>query len=187
MAGVALYCYYKYPFWTYVRTDNFEALTEYKGNHISGLRGRQILIHKEFAPYLQKIDAYAQFHDVELIINQAYRVDGREVSRAIVEPGKLSNHLAGFAIDFNIESNGTIYFAHHLKRKKLNNLPENVQNFINSIRNDKDLRWGGDFSKDDPIHIDHPINVDNRGKWESYKIQCARDYARRIPQWKIWK
>ncbi|WP_262910328.1 hypothetical protein [Rhodoflexus caldus] len=42
-----------------MRTDNFEALTEYKGDHISGLRGRQILIHKEFEPYLQKIDAYA--------------------------------------------------------------------------------------------------------------------------------
>ncbi len=133
------------------------------------ISARQILIYKAFAPYLQKIDAYAPIHDVELIINQAYRADERKVSRAIVEPGKLSNHLSGFAIHFNIESNGITYFAHHLKRKKLNNLRWNVQNFIRSIRNDKDLRWCGDFIKDDPIRIDHPINVMNRSKWASYK------------------
>lgn len=182
-----IYFYYNYQFWTHYKTDNFESLVEYNGENIKGLRGRQILIHKEFEKYIEQIDRYAIDNNVKLIINQSYRSHKQTLSRTIVEPGKLSNHLAGFAIDFNIKSKGIKYFANDLKKNNLNKLPDNVQDFINDIRKNQDLRWGGDFRKEDPIHIDNPLNLKSKNKWKVYSNDCALDYSNRIPKWKIWK
>lgn len=184
---IFLFFYHNYQFWTHYKTDNFEALTEYNGKNIKGLRGRQILVHKDFKKHLNQIDKYAIENNIELIVNQSYRSDKQTLSRTIVEPGKLSNHLAGFAIDFNIKSNGVKYFANDLKKKKLGELPQNVQDFINDIRNNKDLRWGGDFRKEDPIHIDSPINLKNEKSWVKCSNDCDSDYSNRIPKWKFWR
>lgn len=182
-----IYFYYTCQFWTHFKTDNFETLIEYNGDNIKGLRGRQILIHKNFEKYIVQIDRYAIDNNIELIINQSYRSDKQILSRAIVEPGKLSNHLAGFAIDFNIINDGKKYFSDDLKRENLKELPNNVQNFINDIRKNEDLRWGGDFRRQDPIHIDSPINLKSKNSWKEYSSDCALDYTNRIPKWKIWK
>lgn len=184
---IFVYCYYNYQFWTHVKTHNFETLKEYKGKNIKGLRGRQILIHKDFEKHLLQIDQYAQNNDIQLIVNQSYRNDGQSLSRTIVDPGKLSNHLAGFAIDFNIKRNGKKYFSNELKRGNLNKLPQEIQNFIDNIRKDKHLRWGGDFRKEDPVHIDYPINLKNKNSWKRNSKNCISDYQNRIPVWKIWK
>ena len=181
------YFYYNYQFWTYFKTDNFETLIEYNGENIKGLRGRQILIHKDFDKFIKQIDKYAIDNNIELIINQSYRYDKQTLSRTIVKPGKLSNHLAGFAIDFNIESNGIKYFALDLERGNLSELPDNIQNFISDIRKNKDLRWGGDFRREDPVHIDSPINLKSKNKWMDFSRDCALDYSNRIPKWEIWK
>lgn len=182
-----IYFYYNYQFWTHYKTTNFKTLIEYKGKNIKGFRGRQILIHRDFKKYLEQIDRYAVDNNIELIINQSYRSDKQTLSRSIVKPSKLSNHLAGFAIDFNIKSNGKMYFSSDLERKNLSKLPDNVQNFINEIRKNKELRWGGDFQRQDPIHIDCPINLISKNRWVKYSSECALDYANRIPKWKIWK
>jgi len=182
-----LYFFYNHQFWSHFKTDNLETLIEYNGANIKGLRGRQILIHKDFKKYIEQIDRYAIDNNIELIINQSYRSDKQNLSRAIVEPGKLSNHLAGFAIDFNIKSNGIKYLSNDLKRGNLSKLPDNIQNFINDIRKNKDLRWGGDFQREDPIHIDNPINLKSKNNWIEFSRDCALDYSNRIPKWKIWK
>ncbi|GGW69843.1 hypothetical protein DFQ11_10617 [Winogradskyella epiphytica] len=100
------YCYLNYRFWTHYKTDNFESLIEYKGKNIKGLRGKQILIHKDFEKDLQKIDDYASKNNINLIVNHSYRLDKYALSGAIVKPEKTSDHHAGFAIDFNINENG---------------------------------------------------------------------------------
>ena len=111
-----LYFYFNYQFWTYVKTDNFNSLVEYNGQNIKGLFGRQILVNKDFKNDLDQIDKYAISHDIVLIINQSYRSEEETINRKTVRPAKQSNHLAGFAIDFNIESNGVKYYANDLKR-----------------------------------------------------------------------
>ncbi|KXX66623.1 M15 family metallopeptidase [Flammeovirga sp. SJP92] len=181
------YFFYNYQFWTHYKTDNFKVLIEYDGENIRGLRGRQVLIHKDFKKYMMQIDQYANTHNIELIINQSFRSDHQIISRAVVKPGRLSNHLAGFAIDFNIISNGKKYLSNELRQGNLKDLPSDIQNFINDIRKNKSLRWGGDFQKEDPIHIDHPLNFRSKENWNKFSKDCAADYEKRIPKWKIWK
>jgi len=182
-----IYFYYNFQFWTYYKTDNFETLVEYNGKNIKGLRGRQILIHKDFEKYIEQIDRYAIENNVKLIINQSYRTEKQILSRTIVEPAKLSNHFAGFAIDFNIQSNRIKYLANDLERNSLDKLPDNVQDFINDIRKNHDLRWGGDFLKEDPVHIDYPLNLKSKNRWVVSSKDCSLDYSNGIPKWKIWK
>ncbi len=183
----AVYCYFNYQFWTHLRTDNFEALTEYESKNIRGFRGRQILIHKNFRPYMQRIDRYAKENGIKLIINQSYRNSKQNVRRTIVKPVQLSNHKAGFAIDFNIKFEGKKYFAKDLNRKNLGKQPKQIQDFIQAIRDDKELRWGGDFRNQDPVHIDYPLNLKNKERWLEYSKACSQDYSNAIPKWKIWK
>ena len=182
-----LLLYFKYPFWSHFKTKNFKALVEYNGSNIHGLLGRQILIHKDFKQYIEQIDKYAADNDIELIVIQSYRNENQKISRNIVKPAKLSNHLAGFAIDFNIKRNNKIYLSNHLKKRNLSKSHVNVQNFINDIRENKNLRWGGDFQIEDPVHIDVPLNQMNKAKWFDFNKNCATDYANRIPKWKFWK
>ena len=74
-----------------------------------------------------------------------------------------------------------------MKRRNLSELPNNVQGFINDIRKNKDLRWGGDFKREDPVHIDNPINLKSKKSWMEFSKNCALDYSNRNPKWKIWK
>ncbi len=182
-----MYCNNNYQFWRQYKTDNFKTLIEYNGVNIKGLRGRQILIHKDFKKHLVKIDSFASKHRIVLIINQGYRYKKHILRKSIVKPAKSSNHHAGFAIDFNIKFKGKKYFAKDLKRKNLKKLPKNIQGFISDIRKNIDLRWGGDFRQQDPIHIDIPINLKNRKKWIDFAKNCSLDYSKRIPKWKIWR
>ncbi|OWY20421.1 hypothetical protein C7N43_30490 [Sphingobacteriales bacterium UPWRP_1] len=182
-----IYCYYSFPFWTHLKTENFEALTEYNGQNITGLYGRQILINKKFTPYIIEIDNYAQKNNIKLIVNQSYRFNKKTINRAVVNPASVSNHLAGFAIDFNIEYNGVKYFSNNLKRKNIKKLPQNIQNFISAVRKHKNLRWGGDFNIEDPVHIDYPLNLLNKEDWITQNELCHKDFSQGIPKWKIWK
>jgi len=185
VAGL-IYCYFNFQFWTHYRTDNFTTLTEYKGEHVAGLFGRQILVNKAFVPYLARIEMYAKQHNMLILVNQGYRYEGHGVSRPVVTPAKLSNHLGGFAIDFNIELNGKKYFASSLRKHNLQNLPVNIRNFIERIRRDKDLRWGGDFQTPDPIHIDVPVNTQNAKSWHRHKALCDQDFEQRKYKWRFW-
>ena len=181
---IMLYCYYNYQFWTHLSIDNLNTLTEFKSENIKGFRGKQILIHYKFNPYMIEIDKYAQKNQVELIINQSYRNSRQQLTKTVVKATKMSNHLAGFAIDFNLKYNNVKYFSKDLKLNNLAKLPKNIQNFINDIRDDKNLRWGGMFIKEDPIHIDYPINLKSKKYWLEYSKLCNQDYIQGTPKWK---
>jgi len=77
-----------------------------------------------------------------------------------VEPKENSNHLAGHALDMNVRTGGQLYNSKKLKVSNFATLPPNIQTFLNAIRNDSGLRWGGDFQDEDPVHIDDNLNSD---------------------------
>ena len=54
-----LYCYFNYQFWNHLNTGQFKYLTEYKSAMISGYRGNQIIVNKEFKNHLKQIDELA--------------------------------------------------------------------------------------------------------------------------------
>jgi hypothetical protein len=184
--SVRYYCHNYFQFWTHLKTEQFETLREYNGENIIALLGRQILVHKDFIPRLIEIDNYAKNNNLVLTINQSYRFNGKTISRSVVKPAKFSNHHAGFAIDFNVEDDNRKYFSNDLKRSNLSKVPIGVQNFINEIRKNENLRWGGDFNREDPIHIDTPINSSKK-KWLRYNQLCHDDFSKGVPKWKIWK
>lgn len=102
---------------------------------------------------MKRVNSHAEDSGIKLSINQSYRPSDIFLKRTVVSPAKRSNHLSGFAIDFNVLLNGKKYFSKDLKRENLKSLPKEIQKFITKIRNDKDLRWGGDFNTQDPVHV----------------------------------
>jgi hypothetical protein len=181
-----IYCYFNYQFWAHVNTTRFKHLIEYKGKRIKAYRGRQILIHKEFKPYLDRVDNYAGENNLDLIITHSYRQKDQKLNNNIVKPAGFSNHIAGFAIDFNISYKGKYFNSNSLKKSKLSKLPPDIQNFIKDLRNDKYLRWGGDFSVEDQVHIDYPLNIIHFNNWKLYSAHCHLDFSKSKYFWKIW-
>ena len=184
---VWVYAFYNYRFWTYVKTSDFRSLTEYDGDRISGFRGRQILVHRDFLPQMKIINEYAKKNGLKVVVTQSYRFKDQEPGNYIVDPVKHSNHLAGYAIDFNLVYRHKTYTSKELNRENLANLPVNIRDFIQEIRQDPALRWGGDFTKEDPVHIDYPLNINNPEQWTADSASCHQDYSTAIPKWMFWK
>lgn len=179
--------YYKYPFWNHYKTDNFSVLTTYESSHIKGYHGKQVLIHKDFEKYMNQIDELAARWGIEVHIIHAYRCNQHTLTNTIVEPAKYSNHEAGHAIDFNLKYKDSFYKSTQLFKRNLKNQPQPIQDFIQSIRNHELLRWGGDFGVEDPTHIDFPLNITDKNKWNKNEKECEADYSKRIPQWQFWR
>jgi len=187
LASTAFYCYNYYQFWTHVKTDHFLTLAEYNGKHIKGRRGEQILVNKNFIDELKTLDQYAEETDIELIVNQSFRIVNPKGRNNVVEPADNSNHKVGHAIDFNIKYNGKTFVSSEVIKKNLSKLPPNVQSFFQKVRTNKGIRWGGEFNIEDPVHIDQPINLTNRNYWAEQKKGCMEDYRRAEKKWKFWK
>lgn len=187
LLGIAClyYCYHHYQFWTHVKTSDWSHLTEFKGRKIQGLRGQQILVHQDFVPHMARVDEYAVKNRVRLVVIHSYRYEDQKMHRTVVTPVSRSNHLAGHAIDFNLDYRGKRYFSHNLKRNNLPNLPENIQNFMTDLRSDEALRWGGDFRREDPVHIDLPINLRDKSMWTQTNRECKEEYDNRRLKWPI--
>ena len=73
-----------------------------------------------------------------------------------------------------------------IKKNNYKSLPSSVRSFLRSIGDDKELRWGGDFYKEDPVHIDVPLNKSNKLKWKTYRQNCAIEFANAMPVWRLW-
>lgn len=147
-------------------------LVAYKSPYIVGYEGKPIIVNRAFLPSMYRIDHYAKTYCVVLYVTNSFRKQGDNLSGAIVSPARRSNHLVGHAIDMNVMYNNTLYTSKELRKSNLDNLPANVRNFINAVRNDKSLRWGGDFSQEDPIHIDDGLNVNNPNAWNHSFSAC---------------
>jgi hypothetical protein len=180
------YCFFNFQFWTHVQVDDFSSLKEVNSLYIKGLYGKQILIHHEFEESLSKIEQLAEKYNLVLVVNSSYRFPGTSIGDAVVVPVTKSNHNVGYALDINIKYNHRKYINKHLSREYYKELPSNIKDFLNDIRNDSNLRWGGDFKTEDPVHIDVPLNIINNRLWDAYSKNCSIEYANAPPKWMFW-
>ena len=129
--------------------------------------GREISADRDFFPHLDRINDYAEETDVFIHVTSSAREPDREVSGAIVTPASRSNHMVGHAIDMNIKTAAGFFNSRALAKARFDALPANVKRFIDLIREDEVLRWGGDFRKEDPVHIDDMLNRRRPDIWDS--------------------
>ncbi len=135
--------------------------------HRTQFIGKEIRADVDFWPHLDRINQYALDCDVQVFVTSSTREPGRTVRGNIVKPASRSNHLVGHAIDMNLKSRNGFFNSTKLKRSNFNQLPDETREFLDKVRADGDLRWGGDFSKEDPVHIDDGLNVRNPERWDA--------------------
>ncbi len=140
----------------------------------SNFQGKKVKADINFIDSLTKINQYAKLNKVKIHITSSWRANAK-VAGAIVKPAKKSNHMAGHAIDMNIVFVGGWANSKYLKRKNEAHWDSSVAGFINAIRKDKDLRWGGDFRTQDPVHIDDGLNIKNPKEWEKRYLATQQD------------
>lgn len=116
--------------------------------------GKEVRVDRDFMPALEKINQYATTCAVKVWVTSAIRNLNDQVNGAIVPPASNSCHHIGHAIDMNVQYGGQLYNSKKLKKDQFSALPDAVKEFLNHIRNDNGLRWGGDFTTEDPVHID---------------------------------
>ena len=124
------------------------------------LVGKPCLIEEGFIVALDRLCFYANEFGLKLYVNSSYR-NSTVVDGAIVTPATLSNHLIGHAIDANIVDGKTFWNS----KKMEAGLTGNVLKFIETVRKDTVLRWGGDFHEKDVVHFDDGLNIHNLVKW----------------------
>lgn len=128
--------------------------------------GKPLLADIEFFDSLEKIDQFATDNNIKVFITSSTRLQGSVVSGAIVRPASRSNHLVGHGIDMNVMLGERLFNSDALNKSNLKNLPKGIQDFIQSIRNDPILRWGGDFNPADSVHIDDGLNFRDSSAWD---------------------
>lgn len=119
-------------------------------------RGEAPRIHPDFTNRLDRIAGFAEATDVYIFVTGALREPYVPVHGAVVEPARMSNHHVGHAIDLNVIHNNEWFNSTRLRHPEL--LSDAVHDFIGLIRADRDLRWGGDFTTVDPVHVDDDLN-----------------------------
>ncbi len=119
-------------------------------------RGKSVSINSSFRSSMNEICTAATSCKVKLYITDSYRKPDSTVLGAIVTPAKLSNHKVGHAIDMNVVygTNNALCNSNCLSGTQ----PTAVKCFIDAVKR-SGLRWGGDFSETDPVHIDDGYNL----------------------------
>lgn len=116
--------------------------------------GEKAMVDKDFIGALSRVNTYAASCGVKIWVTSSTRNLNEQVRGAIVEPASKSCHHVGHAIDMNLQCDGEHFNSKKLKKSNLINLPEAIRKFIIQLRQDEVLRWGGDFTEQDPVHID---------------------------------
>jgi hypothetical protein len=129
--------------------------------------GNDLRCDFDFFPCLDRVNRFAVDCGVEVFVTSSTREPGRTVRGAIVPPASKSNHLVGHAIDMNLKSASGAFNSQALTRANRANLPPEIRRFLDLVRNDGELRWGGDFTPDDPVHIDDGLNRTDPARWDS--------------------
>jgi hypothetical protein len=132
------------------------ALRTYTG---SNFVGDAVVADVEFVDSLDSINTHAVANDVNVHVTSSFRTS-TVVPGAIVTPATMSNHLAGHAIDMNVKYGpGKAQWCNSTCLG--GTLSGAVKGFIDAVRADAGLRWGGDFKDTDPVHIDDGLNVND--------------------------
>ena len=152
-------------------------LVTFTGTNFSG----QVRCDVQFVASLQSIDNYAGNRNVQVVVTSSFRLTGQAVTGQVVPAVNLGNHHAGHAIDMNVRYGGQLYNSVALAPGNLSNLPQAVQDFITDVRNDNALRWGGDFTTPDPVHIDDGLNLSNPTLFQQ-RVQAVQAAAQQPQQ-----
>lgn len=132
----------------------------YTNTNIKGFNGHIIQVHPDFVPYLDKMSFIAVDLSIVVQVTSSLR-HSTNVPGAIVPPAKMSNHMVGMAIDCNIQRGSVWYnsvgMSHPIGA---------ILDFIIQCEA-VGIRWGGRFSKPDPVHFDYPLNLKDPDKWHS--------------------
>ena len=113
----------------------------------------EVLVHQDFAPWLESMNDEAKDAKVTLRVNQAFRVQGLPVSGAVVPPASSSQHLIGHALDVNIVDGSTVNTSPMFLAGTATQAAKDLVKAAKKIG----LRWGGDFSPKDPPHFDKRV------------------------------
>ena len=92
-----------------------------------------------------------------MYVTSSFRKSGQVIGGAIVTPARRSNHFVGHAIDMNLSGPG--YWCNSRCLPYDLNRRTEAKCFIGKVRGDANLRWGGDFTAKDVVHIDVGINL----------------------------
>uniref|UniRef100_A0A914URT2 Peptidase M15C domain-containing protein n=1 Tax=Plectus sambesii TaxID=2011161 RepID=A0A914URT2_9BILA len=136
----------------------------------SNFQGKTAQVNANFVSTIDRISSYATAAGVELYITSSFRKDTNIHGSTVVPPASKSNHMVGHAIDMNVVYSGGFCNSVCLSGQ----LPAPVAAFINKIRQDPALRWGGDFSEPDVVHIDDGLNINNPDEWDREYIQAQK-------------
>ena len=129
--------------------------------------GNELRADVEFFPLLDVLAGMAAECGLRIYVTSSTREPKRAVSGAIVPPASRSNHLVGHAIDMNLQSASGFFNSKKLKRATLGRQPREVRDFVGMVRDHEILRWGGDFSPEDPVHIDDNLNHREPDLWDA--------------------
>lgn len=163
-----------------IKTVNIKnGLVIYKSQNIKGHKNSPVIIDSLFVPTLNKINTIAKNNNLTVVVTHSFRKANKKLTGAIVKPAKYSNHLTGHAIDMNIVYKNKWYTSRRLRKSNLRNLPYSIQNFVNGLRKEPNIRWGGDFRSEDPIHIDDNFNSDLT-KWKTRYSLCQKQAHSRL-------
>ncbi|MCP4180564.1 MAG: M15 family metallopeptidase [bacterium] len=154
-------------------------LVVYTSSNIKGYKNKQVIVDSHFVSTLSKVNKLAQKNNLTVIVTSSFRKANQKLTGTVVKPAKYSNHLTGHAIDMNIVYKNIWYTSRNMKKSNFHNLPYNVRNFINGLRKDSNIRWGGDFNTEDPVHIDDNFNS-NLVKWKVRYTLCQKQAYSRV-------
>ena len=135
-------------------------LTAFTGSHFIG---KKVVANQNFLPALGRINQYARQSDVKVYVTSSFRPT-TVVRGAIVKPATFSNHLVGHAIDMNLVYGPEATFCNSQGLAQAV-LPPPVDAFIQAVRQDPGLRWGGDFKVKDMVHIDDNAYHQDKEQW----------------------
>ncbi|CAF1128112.1 unnamed protein product, partial [Didymodactylos carnosus] len=109
---------------------------------------------------------------VKLYITNSYRYPGQVLSGQVVAAAGNSNHKIGHAIDINVQYNGNS-ICNSKCLAATSSLPSSVQCFISKIRSTSGLRYGGDITPIDVVHIDDNFNNNSPAQYQQLYTQIA--------------
>lgn len=142
-------------------------LIEYSSKHIKGYNGKKVLIDIDFLPTIQIIDDECKAQGFIFWVTNSFRKDADILSGTVVTPANMSNHKVGHALDGNLQHIKTGEWFNSVKMGDKNGIDEKL---IQAII-DKGVRYGGNFRKEDNVHFDDALNVNQPDVWkEKYRV-----------------
>ena len=126
----------------------------------SRITGSSCMIDVQFESTMNRLVSYAEQCRVKIHITSSWRPNAN-VAGAIVTPATRSNHMAGHAIDFNLQSDSGA-FCNSACLSAQNN--PTFTCFTNKVKSDSSMRWGISFN--DPVHIDDGLNIKSTATWD---------------------